>query len=263
MKIHCTGITDKGIQRSANQDFYFVQETPFITNENNSFLFILADGMGGHAAGEVASRLAVTTAKHFILNAKITASSENIDSIITGAIEEANETVWTLGQEKEGCEGMGTTLIIGIIVEDILYLGNVGDSRGYTMRGNTLTQETRDHSLVAEQVRLGIITKDQAFKHPCRHLINRAVGVREFVKSDIFKVKLQPNDVILLCSDGLVDYVPEDDFQPSLMKDTEMEIQAKELVDLANKGGGGDNITAILVKVLEEKGTNNGSGANK
>ena len=188
-------ITDIGMRRSINQDFLFSSEKPVGKLPN---LFIVADGMGGHKAGDFASRQATQTIVDFLQ----TSTEENMVVGIRNAVEEANRVVIAKAAESEDFEGMGTTVVLATIFENTMYVANVGDSRLYLER-DELKQITKDHSLVEEMVRMGGIDEEAARYHPKKNVITRAVGGSDEIQIDFFEIQLAPGDVILMCSDGL------------------------------------------------------------
>ncbi len=244
--MHIGSSTDIGKHREINQDSYFVSE------EQELPLFIIADGMGGHKAGEVASKMAIDIIKEKILEkAKDIKLEENIIAeIIREAIESANVKVYEASKEKEECSGMGTTITMTYILDNKAFIGQVGDSRAYLLRDNELIQLTKDHSLVAELLRNGSITEEEAECHPQRNLITRAVGTDEGIDIDIVTEKLYEEDLILLCTDGLTNMVDDNEIKEVLLKRKDIKTACDELVNLANNNGGYDNITVVAVKIV-------------
>lgn len=239
------GITDVGQGRSMNQDFEFASETA-IGNLPN--LFVVADGMGGHKAGDLASRYTVE-----VLLKSIRANKEkNPIKVIRTAIEEANRCVLQKAEEDEELMGMGTTVVVATIVGHYMYVANVGDSRLYLIRDD-IRQITKDHSLVEEMVRRGKLRKEEARNHPNKNVITRAVGAEKDVVIDFFDLRLRKDDIVLLCSDGLSNMLEDEEIRNIVKSDEGIEKIAKELIIAANRNGGKDNITVVLVKPLSSE----------
>ena len=233
-------LTDVGQRRKINQDCVYASVEP-VGNLPN--LFIVADGMGGHKAGDFASRFAVNAVRE-----SIGASQEtNPIKLIRDAIELANRGILQESNEHEEMRGMGTTIVVTTIVDRYAYTANVGDSRLYLL-GDTLNQITKDHSLVEEMVRLGEITEAEARNHPDKNIITRAVGATPNVDIDFFDYKVEPGGMILMCSDGLSNMVEDEDIRRILRRTISIEEKARVLVETANENGGKDNIAVILVE---------------
>ena len=224
-----------------NQDFVFVSQEP-VGNLPN--LFAVADGMGGHNAGDYASAHAVQT-----LVSQIQADADfNPIKVIRHAIEAANTEIIDQAQRDEGLRGMGTTMVVATIVGNYAYVANVGDSRLYVVQGQ-IRQVTRDHSLVQEMVRLGEINAEEARNHPDKNIITRALGAEKTVDVDFFDLKLEPGNTILMCSDGLSNMV-EDRKMEEIITNPDKDITWKgdTLIREANQNGGKDNIAVILIE---------------
>ena len=233
-------LTDVGQRRKINQDCVYASVEP-VGNLPN--LFIVADGMGGHKAGDFASRFAVNAVRE-----SIGASQEtNPIKLIRDAIELANRGILQESSEHEEMRGMGTTIVVTTIVDRYAYTANVGDSRLYLL-GDTLNQITKDHSLVEEMVRLGEITEAEARNHPDKNIITRAVGATPNVDIDFFDYKVEPGGMILMCSDGLSNMVEDEEIRRILRRTISIEEKARVLVETANENGGKDNIAVILVQ---------------
>ena len=231
--------TDVGQKRKMNQDYVFVSQEP-VGNLPN--LFAVADGMGGHNAGDYASAHAVQT-----LVSQIQADADfNPIKVIRHAIEAANTEIIDQAQRDEGLRGMGTTMVVATIVGNYAYVANVGDSRLYVVQGQ-IRQVTRDHSLVQEMVRLGEINAEEARNHPDKNISTRAIGVKETVAVDCFEEKIGIRDVILLCSDGLTNMVSDEQIQQIIKTEKNLQKAAELLVETANRNGGRDNITVLLI----------------
>ncbi|AOY77368.1 Stp1/IreP family PP2C-type Ser/Thr phosphatase [Clostridium formicaceticum] len=235
-------ITDIGKVREVNEDNYCIYE-------KNIKLYMVADGMGGHKSGEVASFIAINTIKDHIRQF-ITEDMEkpSIEGIIFEAFHRANKEIYNKSIEDFNCEGMGTTVTMALIIRNKIYIGHVGDSRGYVLRGGELEQVTQDHSLVAELVRNGSITEREAMKHPQKNIITRSLGTSEKVKVDIFSLDLCEGDILLLCTDGLTNFVDKHELEKALLTLKDCMETCKELVSLANQRGGYDNITVLIGK---------------
>lgn len=238
--------SDVGRVRTNNEDSFLVVppwREPALSRGVS--LFGVADGMGGHACGEVASGLAVATLKKWLTahgNGELTLAQ------IEQAFAEANSAIWQLAQSNEAHQGMGTTMTMVFLTATQAYLGHVGDSRGYLLRSGELRQLTRDHTLVGDQIRVGNITPEQAKKHPARHILSRAMGVKEFIATDTVLLDLMVSDILFLCSDGIYDLVEEETLK-KILTQTPFHRVAKEVVAEANLAGGVDNATAVALKI--------------
>ena len=231
--------TDVGQKRKMNQDYVFASADP-VGNLPN--LFVVADGMGGHNAGDYASSHAVGTVVEEIRQD----ADFNPIKVIRHAIESANTEIITQAQNDENLRGMGTTMVVATIVGHYAYVANVGDSRLYVYDKKGLRQLTKDHSFVMEMVRRGQITLDEAKNHPRKNVITKAIGIEENMPADTIICDLDENGIVLLCSDGLVNMVEDKDIEKILKKKTNLADKADMLVKLANKNGGTDNISVIL-----------------
>ncbi|MGO5335972.1 Stp1/IreP family PP2C-type Ser/Thr phosphatase [Bilifractor sp. LCP19S3_H10] len=233
--------TDIGQKRHMNQDFIFTSEES-VGNLPN--LFVVADGMGGHNAGDFASRYGVSVLVETVRKDK----NFNPVKVMRNAIEAANREVFSQSRNDPSMAGMGTTMVVCTVVGGYAYIANVGDSRLYLAGSDSMTQITQDHSLIAEMVRLGELTPEEGRNHPDKNIITRAVGTNEDVKIDFFDVKLDTGDQILMCSDGLSNMVEDQRiFEILKGEDTEAD-KAQVLVDEANANGGRDNIAVIVVE---------------
>lgn len=230
-------ISDIGLVRETNEDSY-ICDPPH--------LFIVADGMGGHVAGEIASKLAINTVNSYIQEH---AGKDNLDILLKEAIIQANTSIYQMALSKEEFSGMGTTVTASYIDGETIYWGHVGDSRMYLFRNGKLNQLTNDHSLVWELVQSGNITRDEAHVHPKRNMLTRAVGTSCLITVDTGFVTWRPGDVILLCTDGLTNMVSEQEICTLMQqKDCDTASLVRQLVDRAKGAGGFDNITVILLK---------------
>ena len=233
--------TDVGQKRKMNQDYVFASADP-IGNLPN--LFVVADGMGGHNAGDYASSHAVG-----IVVEEIREDADfNPVKVIRHAIESANTEIITQAQKDEKLRGMGTTMVAATIVGHYAYVANVGDSRLY-VAGEQIQQITKDHSLVQEMVRMGELNAEEARNHPDKNIITRALGAERTVDVDFFDLKLEPGNVVLMCSDGLSNMV-EDDRIGEIISDTDRDLQERgqALISEANRNGGKDNIAIVLIE---------------
>lgn len=233
-------ITDTGVTREMNQDYYFATDTNLGNLPN---LFIVADGMGGHKAGDYASR---HTIERVVASISRNSSEEPV-TIIQEAISKANELLVAESNEDETKSGMGTTLVIATLVGDKLIVANVGDSRLYVI-SDMVRQITRDHSLVDEMVRLGELNPSEARFHPDKNIITRAIGAQKNVKADFFEVELAKDDYVLMCTDGLTNMVRDEEILDIVRSEKEPEAIAHKLVRMANDNGGRDNITVTIIK---------------
>lgn len=233
-------LTDIGIRREMNQDYLYSSEEAVGRLAN---LFLVADGMGGHKAGEFASRFVVETIVSTILKSK----EENAIAILKEAIMTANQLLKEYADTHCEMQGMGTTIVAATIEQGHLIVANVGDSRLY-VAGSEIRQVTKDHSLVQEMVRLGEMDEEIARTHPDKNIITRAVGVAATVEPDFFEVGVCPGQHILLCSDGLTNMVDNRQILEILNGDGTLTQKAETLIELANQNGGKDNITVILIE---------------
>lgn len=231
---------DVGRKREVNQDYIFVSNEPLGNLPN---LLIVADGMGGHRAGDFASRYAVETLKEDLANS----TEDGPEAMIRKAIQSANQKLIEAARQDVRLEGMGTTLVVATVIEHTLYFANVGDSRLYLLH-DTIKQLSKDHSFVQEMVRLGGIDAEEAKHHPDKNIITRAVGAREKVEVDFFEYRLKKGDMILMCTDGLSNMI-EDEEMLVIVKSSRDIVEAVErLVERANDNGGNDNIGVILAE---------------
>lgn len=236
-------ITDVGRKRQMNQDSVFSSE---IAIGNLPNLFIVADGMGGHRAGDYASKCTVDTMKEVACRSLETDPAR----ILREAIEEANRRIHEKSGEDAEYEGMGTTVVAATIVGNTLQIANVGDSRLYIIN-DEITQVTKDHSLVEEMIRMGGLDREAARMHPDKNIITRAVGVSEQVLVDFFTVELTKQDTILLCSDGLTNMLDDEEILMIVRGQRDVVEKAQQLVHMANERGGRDNISVVLLEVSE------------
>ncbi len=247
LNIDAAELSDVGRKRSNNQD-NLARYIPEDERELNTAgaLFVVADGMGGYAAGEIASTIAVQT----VLSAYYEFSSESVIDRLAFAIRRANEMILSNARENPEHVGMGTTLVIAVICKGILYVANIGDSRAYLIRNGKMRQVTEDHSWVGEQVRAGVLSAEQARVHIHRNVITRSLGTQPNVVADVFVEPVKQFDKILLCSDGLHGYVEEGVIEKVAVSE-EPATAVKRLIDSANNAGGPDNITVSIAHVMD------------
>ena len=236
--------SDVGRSREINEDCGYV--------DPDLGLAILADGMGGHVAGEIASNLAVKMLAAHIADALHAGDTKDgsgtIEAILNRSIEEANQAIQARASEDPSLKGMGTTIVVAVSQGKAVHLAHVGDSRAYLFRGSSLRQVTQDHSLVAEMVAAGEISEKEARSHRLRSFLTRTLGNEPLVKADIQAIHWQDEDCLLLCSDGLTNMVEDQRIERILGRyTTDLDDACDELVRAANSGGGKDNITVILI----------------
>ena len=235
-------ITDIGEKRRINQDYVFCELNP-IGNLPN--LFIVADGMGGHKAGDYASRFCVEFFTQHIRNSSQTSPI----ALIEEAINATNEAVYKMSKEQVEFEGMGTTFVVATIFKNEMYVANIGDSRLYVI-DSQIRQITEDHSLVQAMVNTGELNRDEARAHPNKNIITRALGVNEIAQPDFFEVELSRGDIVLMCSDGLTNMLEDENIERIIRKNVnDPKTAAETLVKQANENGGKDNIAVIVIKV--------------
>ncbi len=227
--------SDLGKVREINEDSYLILE-------GDLPIFAIADGMGGHLAGEVASAMAIDVFRQY------QGQKEDIRKMLTDLILEGDQRIYTKQQEDENCKGMGTTLTSAVIKDNLLYIGHVGDSRAYLYRNNELLQITTDHSLVNELLKQEQITEEEAFHHPHKNLLLQALGSGNELNVEMNCFSLESSDIIILCSDGLNDMLTDEEIVTLLERDGSLQEKAESLVDTANNNGGQDNITVVLIQ---------------
>lgn len=250
--IEAFGLTDVGRKRKHNEDAFAL--------DLNDGLFIVADGMGGHAAGEVAARITVETIGEFIAATrqkeeatwpfKYNHSLQFNSNRLSIAIEKANERVMAAVAAQPWLKGMGTTVVAGLVNEEILSLAHVGDSRAYRYRDGKLSRLTDDHSWVHEQVAAGILTEDEAKSHPLKNVVTRALGGGPSVSPDLQELTFSARDRFLFCSDGLTTMLGDEEIERIAGEYEDPQELCRALVDLANEKGGVDNITVVVARVL-------------
>lgn len=252
-KLTCAQLTDTGRVRDHNEDA--------IGSVIETGLFVVADGMGGYNAGEVASGIAVKTIIDLVTEACGRENREAIDPptglmrqtiILRDAAMRANKIIHNTSQTRSGCEGMGTTLVACLLWDNRISIAHVGDSRLYRIRNEHLTQLTTDHSLLQELVDRGFYSQEEAQRSSNRNYVTRALGVQANVDIQVAEENVQPGDIFLLCSDGLPDMVEDDDIQLTVNTfSASLDMTGKQLVKLSKDNGGKDNISVVLVRVME------------
>ncbi len=253
-KFRCVGVTDTGRVREHNEDTF--------GTDQDIGLVALADGMGGYKAGEVASGITVRTVMSLVKEAvdredlSLRDESTGLTRpgiLLRDAIQRANKIIHQTARTQPNCEGMGTTVVAGLFFDDRLTIAHVGDSRLYRMRDGRLEQVTQDHSLLQELVARGFYTPEEAARASAKNYVTRALGVEPTVEVEITEVPVLKDDLYLLCSDGLSDMVEDDDIQLTISTfGANLETLAKQLVMLSNDNGGRDNISIVLVRVLDQ-----------
>ena len=242
--------SDIGKVRKNNEDFIDSQII-YKDDDTKIGIFALADGMGGHNKGEVASAMAVNGIIEFLsqnLSQSGNIKIDYFDDIIKQSYNHVNLKIYEKSKEDESFNGMGTTLVTVVIYNEDMYVANVGDSRCYILREDDLKRITVDHSVVEDLVRMNIISEEEAMTHPIRNHITRAMGTDEMVIVDIFREKLKPQDKILMATDGLTGYVLDDKIKELLKKDEDLDVVTKNLINFANEVSGKDNTSVILIQ---------------
>ena len=235
--------TDKGMMRSGNEDSLFVLP--------DQQLYIVADGVGGHNSGELASRMSVGYMAQYVAMNPLSAvqSKRDLKKYFLDCFQGANELIYRKSKEEEGNSGMATTTVLCYLDSTDCYVVNVGDSRAYLVRDKVMRQLTEDHTLVQDMLRSGLLTKEEAKTHPDRNMITRAIGGEETIEPDFYRFETCPGDVILLCTDGLYGEVSADKILALASEYTSMHQLAKRLVDEANEAGGKDNISVVCIRI--------------
>lgn len=235
--------SDIGRVREMNQDYFYISE-PL----DEVQIYILADGMGGYNGGEIASKLATTYAKNYLQNnfKQTPKDKESILKLVKSSMEYANMIVYEKSKESEELDGMGTTLEVGLVYNNRIYIGHIGDSRIYRIRNDIIRKLTQDHSYVQKLVKDGTITKEEAENHPKKNMLMKALGCNAFVEPDVIVKGFLKNDIILMGSDGLTNLVKQEDLFNIVKQD--IQLAPQKLIDMANKNGGYDNITVVVIK---------------
>ena len=235
--------SDVGIKRDNNQDSFYISEN------NNILIYLVADGMGGHKAGKLASTMARDIIQRNFNEEEIDLDNEaNILKKIKMSIEEANTKIYLKSIEDEEFKGMGTTVTMAYIFENKIYLGHVGDSRAYLIKRDEIIQITEDHSYVNQLLKSGSITKKEAKSHPKRNMITRAVGSSSIIEIDLIVKEWDQEDILILSSDGLTNMVKDYKILKAFKDEDNIQKSCDKLVHIANKNGGIDNITVIAIK---------------
>ncbi|WP_373044848.1 Stp1/IreP family PP2C-type Ser/Thr phosphatase [Vulgatibacter sp.] len=250
MRIRCVGQTDVGRRRERNEDAFLIDES--------LGLFVVADGMGGHAGGDIASRLAVETVGSVLREAAADPSGpfaaeaplpeSPLPDLLRSAVEKGCAAIFRRAQEEPELSGMGTTVTALLLREADAFFAHVGDSRAYLVRADLIQQISEDHSFVHEQVKAGVITAEEARYSRFKNIITRSVGFEEQVLVDLMGLVAEPGDVFVLCSDGLANLVEDHEIH-DLAREKPLEDLPAALVDLANERGGDDNITVVAVRL--------------
>ena len=243
--MNVSALTDVGLVRNNNEDSFY-KSTDF-----DLPLFVVADGMGGHNAGETASKMAIEIVKKYFVENKNSLNSEKrLISIIKDSIKEANEKIYKLSKDDKLCSGMGTTITLAYILGGKIYIGHVGDSRAYIINNSHICQITEDHSLVQELVKSGSITIEECKTHPQRNMITRAVGTSEDIEVDIIIKTFNQNDILFICSDGLSNMVNDNDIIHIFNNESLIKKACENLIKKAKDNGGKDNITVIAIELV-------------
>lgn len=232
-------VTHTGRVRTGNEDAYYVPGQV-------EGLYVVADGMGGHNAGEVASRLAVAGA---VMEIRDKLDSGNIPEMLCRAVSRVNEIVFTKGESNRSMNGMGTTLTLALFRLGKLYVAHVGDSRAYLLGGGEFRQVTRDHTLLQELLQMGELSQEEALSYPHRHVITRALGTEYEIEPDVFELDVASGDTLLICSDGLTDHVDNEEIASALRRGGNPQALCETLLELALSRGGKDNITIVIVRL--------------
>ncbi len=236
--------TDRGLVREINEDSCIA----IAGSANNPCVFIIADGMGGHNCGEIASRAAVEYIKDAIAcNNRSPLTLENCEAELRKLVEDTNTAVYRKSLERLEANGMGTTLTMAVVINTTMIVAHVGDSRLYLMRSGNIMQVTEDHSYIEELVRNGTLTREEAENHPRKHVITRAIGCLPELEVDVFCLTIEINDIFILCTDGLTNKLNKDEID-EIVRSSDPEAACKQLIDAAKKQGGEDNITVIVIK---------------
>lgn len=242
MQIRAWGQTDEGLKRDKNEDAFLIKE--------EMGLYIVADGMGGHLGGEVASRLAVETFEQVFRDEEQRSKVKRPADTLLKAYQSASAKIYAKSLENDkALQGMGTTVVAAYLKPPYLHIGNVGDSRCYLFSSPLLWQVTEDHSLLYEQLRAGLIREDQVTAMTPKNMITRSVGFEERVVADLYERRVSAGELYLLCSDGLTDMVEDTEILQLMMNSEAFELPDK-LIEAAKKGGGNDNISAVVLEVV-------------
>jgi protein phosphatase len=237
LRVIAHGKTDKGLVRKENEDAFCIEE--------DLGLLAIADGMGGHASGEVASKMAIE-----ILKESLEKEGQPLPGRLSSGVKLANRTIYEAAQSQSQLNGMGTTLTALLLHGNRLSIAHVGDSRAYLIRGGVIEQITDDHTIVSEQVARGMMTREEAARSDMRNILSRALGISSEV--DVEELTVSEGDQFVLCSDGLSELISEDEILAEVQSTKRPDLACNELVNLANQRGGNDNITVIVVHLRGE-----------
>ncbi len=238
------GMTDKGMVRSQNQDAIY------ISNDENIKMYIVADGMGGANAGDIASTKCIEYIKEYIFENYTEKSMNEITNLLKNAIDYSNKKVYELSIQNPEYEGMGTTVIVLLIVKNKLYIAHVGDSSFFRIRKNIIRKITKDHTYVQTLIDDKTITKQEAKVHPKRHMITKVLGCEVILEPDILMKKVEDYDYIVICTDGLTNMVNDKEIMNIVKDNDNSKISCEKLINLANERGGHDNISVIILKYI-------------
>lgn len=245
--------SDVGLIRTVNEDRAVVQD-----DLNGFTLAIVADGMGGHQAGDIASQIAIDTVQRELQDIHVGMKPDECEQRIADAVKKANREVLEIASNQEQYQGMGTTIVVALVSEELIIIAHIGDSRAYKLDDEFMIQLTEDHSLVNELVKSGQISPEEANSHPRRNVLTRALGTDEQVDVDIQLDTWKRDDLLMLCSDGLSSLLYDEQITDILRSEEELESKVNRLVQSALKAGGDDNITVVLLANTqaddEEKG---------
>ncbi|MBE9536527.1 MAG: Stp1/IreP family PP2C-type Ser/Thr phosphatase [Proteobacteria bacterium] len=248
MKLLAGAYSDKGVKRSKNEDFFCVDE--------KAGLMAVADGMGGHASGEIASRMVIEVLSDYINSGAAACGIETEgggEALLAGAIKMANSTVYGASQDSPSLRGMGSTLVVALIRGERLNIAHVGDSRIYLIRAGCIEQLTDDHSLISEQLREGLISEEDAKKSSIGNIITRSMGVGQEVEADFSEMSIADGDIIILCSDGITTMLSDETILSETLDARSPSTLSRRLVDLANEAGGSDNITLVAIYIYKSE----------
>lgn len=235
--------SDIGLVRAINQDSYYIPEDSALP------FFIVADGMGGHNAGEIASVMAIDKIREWMVeNSEELTTLRKARKSVMKSIEFANRHIYNHAKTIEGCNGMGTTLTMAYVFDEKIVVGHVGDSRAYMISSNEMVQITQDHSLVQQLLMDGKISKNEADSHPQKNVITRAVGTSSDIEVDVLFMDVKKDDTLILCSDGLTNMVSEDELKDLFINENDMQIACEKAIDRAKLNGGSDNITVLGIR---------------
>lgn len=241
-------LTDRGRVREYNED-----SGGFFLNTADQMLAIIADGMGGHKAGDIASQMAISVLQEKWKKSEEINTPAQSELWLMESLSEVNQTIYQQALENEAYSGMGTTIVAALITNDFVTIAHIGDSRCYIHNDNGFKQVTEDHSLVNELVRAGQITYEDAQHHPRKNIVLKALGTKEQVETDIKTLVIEAGDKLLLCSDGLTDKIENDELVAFIQRDESINDISQKLIDLANERGGEDNISLIFLHHLKNE----------